>query len=51
MATSDRNVIKAIQTATGSTADGIWGPNTQKAVASKLGCSNTIKDIQVAVNV
>lgn len=51
MATSDRNVIKAIQTAIGSTADGIWGPNTQKAVADKLGCSNSVKGIQVAVNV
>ncbi len=43
--------IKSIQTAVGSTADGIWGPNTLKAVATALGCDNTAKAVQTAVGV
>lgn len=45
------NEIKAIQKAVGSTADGIWGPKTLAAVASKLGCAATVKDIQKKVGV
>lgn len=48
---SDKTTIKAIQAAVGSTADGVWGPNTLKAVAAKLGCPSTAKDIQAAVGV
>lgn len=45
------NEIKAIQKAVGSTADGIWGPKTLAAVASKLGCAATVKDVQKKVGV
>lgn len=39
-------IIKSIQTKVGAKADGIWGPKTQQAVASALGCQNDVKAIQ-----
>lgn len=42
---SNTQVIKAIQTAVGSTPDGLWGPSTLKAVATKLGCSADLKSV------
>lgn len=44
-----KELLKKIQNLVGTTADGIWGPKTQKAVAAKLGCSNTVKALQKAV--
>lgn len=41
--------IKIIQKAVGTTADGLWGPNTMKAIAKALGCEATNKAIQQAV--
>lgn len=38
--------IKAIQKAVGTTADGLWGPATTKAVAAKLKCNASISSIQ-----
>lgn len=51
----DISLIKKIQTAVGTTADGIIGPKTLKAVASKVGATvssvekSTIKSIQTKV--
>lgn len=42
-------IIKSIQKIVNTTADGIWGPKTQAAVASVLGCNNNVKDIQKLV--
>ena len=49
MARADKETVKLIQKAVGATADGIWGPNTMKAVATKLGCSADAKAIQLKV--
>lgn len=45
MARADKETVKLIQKEVGTTADGIWGPNTMKAVATKLGCSADAKAI------
>lgn len=45
------DIIKAIQTKVGAKADGIWGPKTQAAVASKLNCASDTKSIQKIVGV
>ena len=42
-------VVKQIQEKVGVTADGIWGPKTQAAVAAKLGVENMPGSIQRAV--
>lgn len=42
-------IVKSIQLAVGATADGVWGPKTQAAVAKKLGCASDVKSIQKAV--
>lgn len=46
-----KDTIKAIQKAVGTTADGIWGPNTSKAVSSALGCDAGTVAIQCKVGV
>lgn len=43
------DTIKAIQIKVGAKADGVWGPKTQAAVASKLNCASDTKSIQKAV--
>ena len=48
---SASGTIKRIQQAVGVKADGIWGPNTLKAVAAALGCANDAKSVQKAVGV
>lgn len=42
-------IIKSIQKIVNSAPDGIWGPKTQAAVASVLGCKNDVKSIQALV--
>lgn len=45
-----KDTIKAIQAEVGTSADGIWGPKTMKAVADKLGCREvSVKAIQTVV--
>lgn len=46
-----KDTIKAIQEAVGSKADGIWGPNTSKAVSAALKCGEGTKAIQCRVGV
>lgn len=48
---SNTQKIKIIQEIVGTTTDGLWGPNTCKAVAKKLGCEASHKGIQTAVGV
>ena len=48
---TSKETIKEIQRIAGATADGLWGPNTLKAVACKLGCPASVKDVQAAVGV
>lgn len=43
--------LKAIQSTVGVTADGKWGPNTQAAVAAKMGVANDLKAIQTKAGV
>lgn len=48
MATS-KETVRSVQAAVGTTVDGLWGPKTMAAVASKLGCDATVRDIQRTV--
>lgn len=48
---TSKETIKEIQRIAGTTADGLWGPNTLKTVACKLGCPASVKDVQAAVGV
>lgn len=48
---SNRTAIRTIQQAVGTTADGLWGPATRKAVAAKLGCGDSVESIQAKVGV
>lgn len=45
------STLTTIQNAVGVTADGIWGPKTQAAVAAKMGVKNDAKVIQNTVGV
>lgn len=51
MARADKETVKLLQKAVGAAADGIWGPNTMKAVADKLGCPADARAIQDKVGV
>lgn len=48
---TEQEMIRKIQGHCGAKVDGVWGPKTKAAVAAKLGCPNSVKGIQKAVDI